>query len=248
MTQHVALYGFIRRKDALRAHPRGIDNARCFLFHVGGQSAAVISLVNPKTFQSNLTNLVRHEEVVDNIFAKQVILPVKFEKILSIRSLRKSMLELDGEICRVLQKIIFKSEYHVKVFLLDYSAAAAGAPSGYYNAFSKYIIENASQYRYKHYFPIQTSEAKEAEFLHYAEHVVSNMSQRLCNHAMYWRAKSFCSEKVMLDSIFWVRRHKSDEFLNETKELRNFYPNLKLTVLGPRPPYNFVKIDIKDHP
>lgn len=245
MTQHVALYGFIRRKDGLRIHPRGIDHSRCFLFHVGGQTAAVVSLINLKNFQSNLANMVRHEEVVEKIFSKQVLLPVKFPKILTIRSLRKSLLELDPEVARVLQKIIFKNEYHVKVFLLEY--AAGDKSSVYFNAFSKYIIENSSQYRYKHYFPILTKEAKEAEFLHYAEQVVNHLSQKLCSNAMYWRAKSFCSEKILLDSIFWVRRHRNDAFLEDVKQLKNFYPNLKLSVLGPRPPYNFVKIDLKDH-
>ena len=245
MTQQVALYGFIRRKDGLRVHPRGIDNARCFLFHGGGQSAAVVSLVKHKNFNSNPANMVRHEEVVEKIFSRQVFLPVKFPKLLVVKSLRKSMVDLDREISRVLQKIIFKAEYHVKVFLLD--SANPIEPSGTFNAFSKYIMEHSSQYRYKHYFPILTKEAKEAEFLHYAEQVVNHISQKLCNRAMYWRAKSFCSEKILLDSIFWVRRHRTDAFLQDVKDMKSFYPNLKISVLGPRPPYNFVKIDIKDH-
>lgn len=245
MSQHLALYGFVRRKDGLRAHPRGIDRSRCFLFHSGGHAAAVVSFVDPHHFQSNLANLVLHEETVQKVFAKQVFLPVKFPKVLSAVSLKRSLADLDSEILKVLQKIIFKTEFHVKVYLMD-------TPSNdlsclYYNAFSRHLMEHSRQFRYKHYFPILTKEAKEAEFLHYAEQVVNDMSQRLCSHSMYWRAKSFCSEKVLLDSVFWVRKHRAASFLEDAKSLKKFYPNLRLSVLGPNPPYNFVKIDLKEH-
>lgn len=244
MSQHVALYGFIRRKDGLRVSLRGIDQSRCFLFHVGGDTAAVVSLVEAKGSQSNLTRMVRHDEVVHEIFSKQVILPVKFPKVVSLKSLRKNFEEMDNDIAYALRKIVYKEEYHVKVFLLDQGAGEM--PSLYYNAFSRYILDHSSQYRYKHYFPILTQEAKEAEFLHYAEHVVGNISQTLTRHAAYWRAKSFCTERVLLDSVFWIRRHRVPFFEEECRKLRTFYPNLRLSLLGPRPPYNFVKLDLKD--
>ncbi len=244
MSQHVALYGFTRRKDGLRVSLRGIDQSRCFLYHIGGDTAAVVSLVDSKEFNSNLTRMVRHDEVVHEIFSKQVILPVKFPKVVSLKSLKKNFQEMDGDIAYVLRKIVYKEEYHVKVFLLD--SGTSEMPSLYYNAFSRYILDHATQYRYKHYFPILTQEAKEAEFLHYAEQVVGNMSQSLTRHAAYWRAKSFCSERILLDSVFWIRRHRVPYFKEECQKLRTFYPNLRLSLLGPRPPYNFVKIDLKD--
>lgn len=245
MSQHVALYGFIRRRDGLRIHPKGIEGSRCFLFHAGGQSAAVVSFVNQEPSQTSLASMIRHEEAVERVSTKQVLLPVKFPKILSVYSLRKSLVDLDREIIKVLQKIIFKNEFHVKVYLLD--QANRQAPSVYFNAFSKYILEHASQYRYKHFFPIPNDEAKEAEFIQYAEQVVNHISQKLCRYAMYWRAKSFCSERVMLDAVFWVRRHRTQTFLENTRMLKQLYPNLKISVLGPQPPYNFVKIDLKEH-
>ena len=244
-SQHVALYGFIRRKDGLRTHPFGIDRSPCFLFHAGGQSGAVVSLVNPKTFRPGLTNMVRHEEIVHKVFNKQVFLPVKFPKVLSLTSLRRSMSDLDREIGRVLQKIIFKTEFHLKVFLLD--QVNLEMPSLYFNAFSKYIMDHSSQFRYKHYFPILTKEAKEAEFLNYAEQVVNDISHKLCEKSMYWRAKTFSSEKILLDAVFWVRKHRAQGFTDEVASIKQFYPNLKISLLGPNPPYNFVKIDLKEY-
>ncbi len=244
VSQHVALYGFIRKKDGLRVSLRGIDRSRCFIYHAGGESAAVVSIVDDGNFDSNLTRMIRHDEVIEQIFSKQVILPVKFPKVLTLKSLRKNFAELDQEITYVLRKIIYKEEYHLKVFLLD--SGNTEMPSVYFNAFSRYILEHSAQYRYKHYFPILTQEAKEAEFLHYAEQVVGHISQRLTHHAAYWRTKSFSSERIILDSVFWIRRHRVSLFKEECKKLRLFYPNLRLSLLGPRPPYSFVKIDFKE--
>lgn len=244
MTHYLALYGFVRRKDGLRVRVCGVDRLRCFLFHAGGETAAVVSLTGVRGFTSSPAHLVRHEEIVDKIFARQVFLPVKFPKLLGLRALRRGLGELDGEISRVLQKIVFKDEYHVRVYLAEYGTASS--PSAHFNAFSRFIIENSSEYRYKHYFPILTQEAREAEFLNTAEQVVNRISRKLSNHAVYWRAKSFCSERIMLDAIFWVRRHMGNRFLGDIREMKHFYPNLKISVLGPRPPYNFVSIDLKN--
>jgi hypothetical protein len=244
MTQHIALYGFTRRKDGLRVHPRGVERSRCFLFHVGGESAAVVSFVDPERFQASPTNLVRHEETVERIFSRQVFLPVKFPKVLPLGALRKSLQRLDPELTKVLRKIVFKTEFQVKVYLLD--DVSREEPSAYYNAFSRYILEHSSQYQYKHYFPILTQEAKEAEFLQYAENVVNDISKKLFENAMYWRAKSFCSEKILLDAVLWVRKHRVVRFLTVAGALRQHYPNLKISLFGPHPPYNFVTIDLKE--
>ena len=84
MSRQVTLYGFIRKKEGLRTRPDGVHNAKCTLIYTGEDTAAVVSLVREKEFQPNPQDLVRHEEVIQEIFKKQVILPAKFPKILSM--------------------------------------------------------------------------------------------------------------------------------------------------------------------
>ena len=49
-----------------------------------------------------------------------------------------------------------------------------------------------------------------------------------------------------MDSYFWVRKHKHDIFEKCVKELKKFYPNVRFSVLGPNPPYNFVQLEFVD--
>ena len=202
MSKQLALYGFVRRKDGLRVRPEGVDRSRCSLFYSGEESAAVVSWVKDKEFAPNPTDMMRHEEAVNQIFDKQVILPAKFPKIITVEALERSMTEMEGDLKKVLQRIVYKNEYHVRVIMTD--PVVEETPVSGYNQMSRFIMENSSRYKYKHYFPLLTKEAKEAEFLNYAEQVVNNISQKLCVKSMYWRAKSFSSDKILLDAVFWV--------------------------------------------
>jgi hypothetical protein len=244
MTQHLALYGFIRRKDNLRIQPDGVDFRRCFLFYVGGKSAAVVSLANPQKMTPNLTNMVRHDEAIESVFDRQVILPVRYPMVMTIPALKRYLVTMDRELTSVLQKLVFKSEFHIKIYLSNFDKQDDVAY--YYNAFSKYILEHSSQYRYKHFFPTLTREAKEAEFVNYAELVISQISRKLCQHARYWRIKSFCSERLLSDAYFWVRKHQHDRFVEKSNFLKKHFPNLSISVLGPHPPYNFANLNLKN--
>jgi len=244
MSQQVALYGFVRRKDGLRVHPEGVEGGRCTLLSAGREAVAVVSSVSHDRYEPNPLDMLRHEEVIERIYDKQVILPAKFPKVLSIDALERSMVEMEPDLNKVLQRIIFKSEYQVKVIMTD--PILEETPTFFLNAFSKFIMENSGRYQYKHYFPLLTREGKEAEFVDYAETVVKHISQRLCSQVTYWRGKSFRSEKVLLESFFWVRKHRNRLFEDSIAELRRFYPNLKFSILGPSPPYNFVQLEFAD--
>jgi hypothetical protein len=241
MSRRVALYGFIRKKDGLKIQPRGVDQGICTTFSAGRDSLAVVSAIRSRYFQPNPQDLLRHEEVVSRIFQKQVILPAKFPKILNLDALEHSMAEMEKDLNQVLQRIIYKTEYQIKVFMTE--PVVEANPSFYYNAFSKFIMENSSRYQYRHYFPLLTKEGKEAEFVDYAETVVRHISQKLCSQTTYWRGKSFRSEKVLLESFFWVRKHRNRLFEKNFMDLRKFYPNLRFSILGPNPPYNFVQLE-----
>jgi hypothetical protein len=245
MSKQLALYGFVRRRDGLRIRPEGVDRGKCSLFYSGTDSAAVVSWVKDKEFEPNPVDMMRHEEVVQQIFDKQVILPAKFPKIITVEALERSMEEMQGDLKKVLQRIVYKNEYHIRVIMTE--PAAEETSIGKYNEMSKYIMENSSRYQYKHYFPLLTKEAKEAEFVDYAETIVRHISHKLCIETTYWRGKSFLSEKVLLDSYFWVRKHKHEIFQNCVKELKAFYPNLKFSVLGPNAPFNFVQLEFVEN-
>jgi len=244
MSHQVALYGFIRRKEGLRIRPQGVEKAKCTLLYTGRDTAAVISLIKDKHFKPNAQDLVRHEEAVTSIFDKQVILPAKFPKIITIRALEKSMTDMEKDLAKVLRRIIYKNEYHVRIFMTEPSAEET--PVVHWNAFSKFVLENAERYKYRHYFPLLTREAKQAEFVDYAESVVRHITQKICCHTTYWRGRSFHSEKVLLESYFWVRKHKSRPFEKNVEELKEHYPNLRFCALGPTPPYNFVQLDFAE--
>ncbi len=243
MIEYVALYGFTRRKEGLRVRPQGVDRGSCLLYHAGGESAAVITPVDPKSFSTDATNMVLHEEAVETIAQKQVILPVKFPRIMTLRALKKNLSRLDPEFTRILRKIVYKAEFRVRVLLMDLNSARV--PSIYYNAISQFFMERATQYQYKHFFPIMTKEAQEAEFVYSTEQIIQVITDRLCTSAMYWRAKSFHTDRVLMDAYFWTRRHQTGAFLREMSQLKSFYPNLHFSVLGPYPPYNFARIDLK---
>ena len=245
MSPQVALYGFIRRKEGLRIRPRGVEKAKCVLLNSGPDTAAVISPIKDGHFQPNPQDLLRHEEVIEQIFNKQVILPAKFPKIITVQALEKSMSEMQKDLGKVLQRIVYKNEYQVRIFMTD--PASEESPSYYWNAFSKFVMEQASRYKYKHYFPLLTREAKQAEFVDYAETVVKHISQKICSQTTYWRGKTFQSEKVLFESFFWVRKHKSRMFKKNIEELREHYPNLRFSVLGPNPPYNFVQLEFAEN-
>lgn len=245
MSKQLALYGFVRRKDGLRIRPEGVDRGRCSLFYSGNESAAVVSWIKDKEFQPDPNDMLRHEEAVQKIFDKQVILPAKFPKIITVEALERSMAEMEGDLRKVLQRIVYKNEYHIRVIMTD--PVAEEPPFGGYNQMSKHIMENSSRYKYKHYFPLLTKEAKEAEFVDYAETVVRHISQKLCIETTYWRGKSFLSEKVLLDSYFWVRKHKTEIFKKCIQDLKAFYPNLRFSVLGPNPPFNFVQLEFVEN-
>lgn len=245
MSKQLALYGFIRRKDGLRARLEGVDRGKCSLFYSGAESAAVVSWVKDKNFEPNPGDMLRHEEVIHQIFEKQVILPAKFPKIISVEALERSMDEMEGDLKKVLQRIVYKNEFHVRVLMTD--PVIEEPPVAHYNTMSKFILENSSRYKYKHYFPLLTREAKEAEFVDYAETVVRHISQKLCTETTYWRGKSFQSEKVLLESYFWVRKHKTEIFEKCIQDLKKFYPNLRFSVMGPNPPYNFVQLEFVEN-
>ncbi len=244
MTRQVALYGFVRYRDGLRVRPIGVGHSRCYLFYAGGASAAVISTVPSYSFEPSLSNMVSHDEVIEKIYRHQTILPARFPKLLSLKALEKSMSLMDDDISKALGKMLFKSEFRVK-FLLAEERSWQDPSTRYFNALSKFFIENSSDSRYRHYFPILTQEAKEAEFMHYTETVIRHVSQRLSRFASYWRVRSFESETVFLDFFFWVRKSRKDPFLRDVDSLRRFFPNLRLNVLGPYPPFNFVNIDFQ---
>lgn len=245
MSHQVALYGFIRRKEGLRVRLTGVQNAKCTLLYTGPDTAAVISLVKNKRFKPNPQDLVRHEEAVNNIFRKQVILPAKFPKIISIDALERSMAEMQKDLDKVLRRILNKNEFHVRIFMTDPSQE--DTPVVHWNMFSRYVLAKAERYKYKHYFPLLTREAKQAEFVDYAESVVRDITQKICTYTTYWRGRSFHSEKVLLESYFWVRKNKSISFRENVQELKDHYPNLRFSVLGPTPPYNFVQLDFAEN-
>lgn len=226
--------------------PDGVNNQRISLLYTGQDAAAVISHIEDNQFKPNPSDMLRHEEAITRIFTRQVILPAKFPKILSLDALERSMADMDRDLNMVLRRIIYKSEYQIKIFMTDPAREDNGG--GFmYNAFSRFVMENASRFKYKHYFPLLSREAKEAEFVDYAETVVKHISQQLCAQTTYWRGKSFQSEKVLMESFFWVRKHRSREFETVVEKLRSFYPNLRFSLLGPTPPYNFVQLDFAEN-
>jgi hypothetical protein len=164
---------------------------------------------------------------------------------MSVEALERSMSEMEGDLKKVLQRIVYKNEYHIRVIMTD--PVVEEPPVAGYNQMSKFIMENSSRYKYKHYFPLLTKEAKEAEFVDYAETIVRHISHKLCIETTYWRGKSFLSEKVLLDSYFWVRKHKTEIFKKCIQDLKAFYPNLRFSVLGPNPPFNFVQLEFVEN-
>lgn len=244
MSDCLALYGFVRKKDGLNLRASGVEKQSCSLLDIGNEAAAVVSTIQSKTFQPNPQDLVRHDEVVAKIFKRQVILPAKFPKIMFQETLEKSMSDMAPDLNKVLRRVYNKCEYQIRVITTDpISDETSMNPLNY---FSRHVMENAHRYQYKHYFPLLTKEGKEAEFVDYAEAVVKQISSSLCRHTTYWRGKSFQSDKVLLKSYFWVRKSKRKYFEQVVDDLKNSFPNLKFNVLGPTAPYNFVQLEFAD--
>ncbi len=244
MKERLALYGFVRRKDGLRIKPFGIQNNQCQLMYIGVDTAAVVSKVSDLRFKPGPQDMIRHEEAVQQIFKQQVILPAKFPKIIGIKALERSLSDMETDLNKVLHRIVCKFEYHVRVFMTGPSEK--DIKNYAMNEFSRFVLKKSSQFKYKHYFPLLTKEAKEAEFIDYAETVIKHISQSLCLNTTYWRGKSFVSDKVLMESFFWVRKHKSLMFTRAIARLKEYYPNLKFSVLGPTAPYNFVQLEFAE--
>lgn len=241
MSGPLALYGFVRREDGLKTSPKGVQSGDIFLYHHGAETAAVVSAIPGRRCSPNPQDLVRHEEAVRAIFESQVILPAKYPHFLTAEALQKSLEEMDGNLRRVLRRVGSKSEYQVRVVMTE--PEVEETPASRWNHFSRYILDRSRQFKYKHYFPLITEEAREAEFVEFADSVVKHITENLCCKASFWRGKSFQSEKVLLESFFWMKRTAEKEFEGHLEFLKSFYPNLRFGVVGPNPPYNFAQFE-----
>ncbi|MEI6633063.1 MAG: GvpL/GvpF family gas vesicle protein [Chlamydiota bacterium] len=239
-------YCVIDSGDTLKERINGLDGA--IIYTIPHRDIGLVSSEIGRVIKdAGRTDVLRHEEVVERVMGRYVVLPMRFNTVFGTEAdavdvLRRRYDEFKKNINRLRDKV----EFGVRIIwpgeriregiarAHKSSTAGSGAPGD--TPAKRYVKEKLAEH--------ETQKAFERE----AEKHIRALESILQDAISEKRAERLKSRDLLLDAKYLVGKGAARDFRELFERFKKEHGDFRYLFSGPWPPYNFVRVRIPPKP
>lgn len=198
--------------------------------------SAVVSKCHTASFEPNIDNLERHEDILANLLDDYVVLPMKFSTVFSDENeIISVMTKYYSQFIKLISQLENKVELGIKVFChVDQLTSEYGEPE----KIDTTGKSEAQIYMLKKFSLFKRNKAALEEI----KSILREMHSQCKTISVQTKINKSRNENILLNAAYLVDKNNIDKF----KQIVNSYniknKNYALILSGPWAPYNFASI------
>ncbi len=209
---------------------------------------AVVGSIKKDDLIGGRPQIIEYANVIEKLAWEFTLLPMRYGSVMdSDDSIRNMLKRNEKEIVQNLKKVENKNEFGLKIFY-DFDKLKSEL-----NERLEDVTENKLKIgtakknsAYKDYVLMKLKEHRDEELvLHFINKPISEIKEYLVRLNAITKFKKMLNPTNMIDVVFLLDKSKKGELVELVKNLQNKYTRLNFVLTGPWPPYNFVRISIK---
>jgi len=208
--------------------------------------SAVLGILKEKTSNVSQTDALEYAHVIEKLALYFSLLPMRYGAIVKTDDDVRELLEKNYEALRQnLQKVENKDEFSLKVFW-DYLKSGKKIKKEAEYADSNIPEAMQGNSVHKVYLMSKLKEHRfETMLLQHAEQIMGEIGRQIAKLTPFFNLKKMSSQSLIIDTVLLLEKSRQHELIQLTTEIQNQYPELKLILTGPWPPYSFVQITLE---
>lgn len=236
----IYIYGIIEEKGNKSLEQIGIDKSSVYTIPFQ-DIAAVVSNAPSQICQLTLENAKTHENVIRKVMEERAIIPMSFGMVATNGSYVEKILSIGYEVFKaVLDKIKNKVQIDVRV-LWDKNKIYLDILNEDEN-----IRELARKVDKSEEDKIELGKLVNQALDRKREFYISELKNILADFSEPPKENKLTDERMIMNLSCLVDRVKEQEFYDRINEKeRSYEGKLQVIAVGPLPPYNFTKLELK---
>jgi len=234
------LYGTIKSENRESFGNIGIGNSEVYTIQFNDVGAAVSDI--PQNYEVGIEEVKTHEKVLRKIMETHAIIPMSFGIIAKDEAEIKNILKrARTKLKNTLYKIENKLQISVKISWDKAILAAILKENEEIRTLSREANEKADQS-----LRIELGRKVKSALDKIKSEYMKNIQDALKGLSDGFEENKIIDQDTVMNASFLVDKKREQEFYDKLEELEKKYEKkLKFLGVGPLPPYNFTKIEIK---
>jgi len=234
------LYGIIKSENKETFGNIGIGNSEVYTVQYNDVSAAVSDI--PENYEVGIEEVKIHEKALRKIMETHTIIPMSFGIIAKDEAEIKNILKRARmKFKNTLEKIDNKLQINVKISWDKAILAAILNENEEIRILSGEAKEKADQS-----LRIELGRKVKSALDERKSEYMKNIQDALKGLSDGFEENKIIDQDTVMNASFLVNKKREQEFYDKLEELEKKYEKkLKFLGVGPLPPYNFIKIEIK---
>ena len=233
------LYGIIKSDNSRSFGNIGIGQSEVYTIQYNGVGAAVSNI--PENYKIGIEEVKNHEKALKKIMETYTIIPMSFGIVTSNTEIKNTLKRAWMKFRNILKKIDNKLQINVKISW-DKTILAVILKE---NEEIRILIREAKE-KLDQALKVELGRKVKSVLDQRKNEYIKTIQGTLTSLSDGFEENKIVDQDTIMNASFLVNKKREHEFYDKLEELEQKFDNkLKFLSVGPLPPYNFSKIEVK---